>query len=543
MFTAKTNNILDKITNSEFRGNYVPGIENVHLRGAMFGFYKAGSGTQRDENNRLPDKGLQLMKPGKLLKMMNGSWSDKTIEVWVNKIKSYVSIWGDEHNEGVESPNFSVVSGELIGHYYLEHNYADIDNSSNLKGSCMRHECNQPSFRIYQENPDKISMLILRNADHKIVARALLWFDGTDTYMDTIYHLTDAHKESMISYANKHGIYYKAQQSCHYFAFDMLNGKQISPKILVLELNYASNWQMPWLDTMLYGFKKDDKYFLTNTMHEGIEADRWFHLRSTSGCSAGSNEIDPPSADRMLRSEVAFTLLYGRDMADNVKIFLDNHPLVMQYANDWKRDKTSGVFANIIKDPRYRGDSMYKRAFINTDVDDEEREGMVYVQGRGEWYDEDDCVCDVDDEYILYDEAVEVGGYWYHQEDERLRYSESRGRYYHQDDVSWVESRQDYYPNEYVVFCEYNGEDIHQDNAMYVDDYGYVHEDDVQEVAVYVDGDWVLTEKCFKCEISDRWYLNSDRLELPDGRSVCKEEYDNWMEENQDDEEEVDEKP
>lgn len=542
MFTTKTNNILDKITDSEFRGCYVQGIENVHLRGAMFGFYKSGSGTQRDKNGLLPDKGLQLMKPGKLLKMMNGSWSDKTVESWVNKIKSYVSIWGDEHGDGIESPNFSVVSGELIGHYYLEDNYAKIDNSSNLKGSCMRHESNQPSFRLYQDNPDKISMLILRNADYKIVARALLWFDGTDTYMDTIYHLTDAHRESMIQYANNHGIYYKAQQSCHYFAFDMFNGQQISPKILVLELNYSANWQMPWLDTLLYGFKKDDKYFLTNTMHEGIEADKWFHLRSTSGCTASTNEIDPPSADRMLRSEIAFTLLYGRDLTDNVKTFLDNHPLVMQYANDWKRDKTSGVFACIIKDPTYRGDSKYRSAFSDGN-DDEDREGMVYVEGRGEWYDEDDCVFTVDDEYILCDDAVEVGGYYYHLEDDRIRYSEARDRYYHYEDVCWVERRGSYYPSDEVVWDEYNEEDILQRDAIHIDDYGYVHEDDIDEVAVKVDGDWVVIGDCFKCEISDEWYLNSDRLELPDGRSVCKEEYDKWMEENQNDEEEVEEKP
>lgn len=541
MFTKKTNNILSKISDGETSRRSIPGIENVHLRGAMFGFYKEGSGTTTDDVGRLPDKGLQLMKPGKLLKMLNDEWSDRQIEQWVNKIKSYVSIWGDEHGDGVESPNFSVVSGEFIGHYYLEDNYAKIDTSSNLAGSCMRKEYNQPSFRIYQENPDKISMLILRNADYKIVARALLWFDGTDTYMDTIYHLTDAHRESMIQYANNHGIYYKAQQSCHYFAFDMLNGKQISPKILVLELNYASDWPMPWLDTMLYGFKKGDKYFLTNTMHEGIEADVWYHFRNTSGESARNEIFDAPSADRMLRSEIAFTLLYGRDLTDNVKTFLGNHPLVMQYASDWKRDRTGGVFACVIKDPTFRGDSNYRRAFTAED-EDEDREGMVWVENRGEWYDEEDCVCTVHDEYILLSEAIEICGDWYHQDDQDIRYSESRGRYYHSDDVSWVESRDDYFPNDEVVYDDYNNEDIHENDAMYIEDYGYVHQDDVDQVAVYVDGDWILKGKCFQCEISSDWFLKSDEHQLPDGRSVCEEEYDKWMEENQDSEE-VDEQP
>lgn len=544
MYTSKTFEILNEVAPAFVNLRTHPSIENVHLRGAMFGFYKAGSNVKKVDG-KWPSKGLQLMKLGKLFRMLGGNecYTDANVETYVNKIKSRIALFGDEHGEGIDSPYFSVVTGDMIGFYYLEHNYAPIDNSSNLMGSCMRYESCQGSFRLYQENPDKISMLVLRNTDYKIVSRALLWFDGENTYMDTIYHITDAHREQMIAYAHKHNIYYKAQQSCHYFAFDMLNGNKVHPKILVMQLNYSSEWSMPWLDTMMYGFKKGSKYYLTNTMHSGLEADELYHLRTTNGRTA-REEMFIVNADRMLHSEVAFTLLYNKRKSNAVKEFLDKFPAVEKHKDILSSSITSGEFASIIKDPTHESSS-YKKYFLNEDDDKEDRneDGEVWVEYRRAYYNEEDCVLDVNDEWILYDDAVEVDGDWYHLEDECIRYSESRGRYYHQDDVSWVESRGDYYPNHEVVYDEYNSEDIHQDNAMYIDDYGYVHEDDVQEVAVFVDGDWVLIDKCFKCEISGKWFLKSDRHELPDGRIVCQKVYDNWTDDSMDNEEEVDEEP
>ncbi len=65
------------------------GMENVHIRGAMFGYYKSGSDKERDENDRWPDDGLMLMKPGKLLKKMAEATetdvTDLDIENAVNK--------------------------------------------------------------------------------------------------------------------------------------------------------------------------------------------------------------------------------------------------------------------------------------------------------------------------------------------------------------------------------------------------------------------------------------------------------------------------
>lgn len=535
MYTRKTLDLLNDVADEFVNLPYIDSIENVHLRGAMFGFYKAGSNVTK-EDGKWPSKGLQMMKPGKLFRMMRGNeiYSDKHVEVLVNKIKSHVSIFGDEHGEGISSPNFSIVSGEMIGYYYLDSNYAPVSSSSNLMGSCMRYESCQPYFKFYENNHDSVSMLILRDDNYKIVSRALIWYDGKNTYMDTIYHITDAHKESMISYANKHGFYYKSQQSCHFFSFDMLNGKKLdTPKIVTIPVTIDENWCMPWLDTVMFIVKDSDKYYATNCISTKDEGKEFFKFRDTSGPSFNSEKFNIHAEERLLNSEIAFELLYGKKYRKKVTDYLTEKGITKENIDSIRTGWKNNMFYEVVLNPLYTCRD-YKRIFGNTSAS----EGMVYVEGKGEEFPIEDCVETDDGEFILLDEAVEINGSYYHEDDENIRYSEDYGRYYHTDDVSWVESRQDYYPNSVVVFDEYNSEDIHENDAIYVDEYGYVHQDNVDDVAVYVDGDWHIIERCFQCEISDEWFLKSDKHQLPDGRSVCKEEYDNWMEENKDDEEE-----
>lgn len=529
MFTSRTEQIIGTCASALY-GEVLPGIEHVHLKGAMFGYYKKGTNPTKVDG-RWPDKGLQLMKPGKFIKMIHPSMSDEQTERIVNRIKAYVANYGDEHLDGIEAPMFSIASGQLISHYYLEENY--VEKRGNLGSSCMRYASCQPYFKLYEQNDDVVSMLVLRNKEHVIVARALLWFDGSDHYMDTIYHIEDKYVESMIDYACKHGIYYKKQQSCHYFAFDMLNRNKIEPKILNIPIQNVSiqGWEFPWLDTLMYMYKDSGKYYLTNcptTIGSVI------HLRSTSG---NITKYDIPE-DRLLHMETAFTLLYGAKRSPSVAKFLEERDNLVKAAEEDSNEMISNwnhsILCSILKEPNHHT-STYRRLF----VDGESAEGQVEI--NGEFYDEEDCVVDVYGDWIHCDDAVEVNGEWYHHEDDNIRYSDARGRYYHCDDVTWVESRSDYYPNDETVWDEHNDESILDRDAVYVENYGHVHEDDVDEVAVEIDGSYYRTEDCFQCEITDEWYLNEDKCELPDGRVVCQEEYDNWMEENDTDEEEVEE--
>lgn len=529
MFTLRTETIIGNCANALY-GTEINGIEHVHLRGAMFGYYKAGSGA-KIINGKWQDKGLQLIKPGKLIKMIHKDMADDKVERIVNRIKSYISTFGDEHGEGIEAPFFSIASGEMIGHYYLDKNYAE--DSGNLGGSCMRKPECQPYFKLYEQNQDAVSMLVLRNSEHVIVARALLWFDGTDTYMDTIYRIADKFETSMIEYACRHGIYYKRQQSCHYFAFDMFNREKIEPKIVNIPLDNVNvkEWEFPWLDTLMYMYEDSGRYYLTNcpTTNGSV-----IQMRSTGGYVYHHNIKE----DRLLHMETAFALLYGGKRSPRVAEFLETRDALVEAVEDDDNSIVSNwngsILATIIKEPNDTPTG-YKRLFINNEPED----GQIEIDG--EFYDEEDCVCNIDGDWIHNDDAVEVNGDWYHRDDDRVVYS--RGEYYHIDEVTWIDSRQEYYLNDDTTYCEYNQDSIHIDDAVYVECYGYVHEDDVHEVAVEVDSRYYKTEDCFECEITNEWFLIKDKHELPDGREVCEDAYNEWMEENDTDEEEVEEQP
>jgi len=527
MYTSRTFEILNDVAEEFVSLSANVGIENVHLRGAMFGFYKKGSNVQRVDG-KWPSKGMQLMKPGKLFRMLKGndSYNDKFVEHLVNNIKSYVSIHGDEHFEGADSPNFSVVSGEMIGYYYLHLNYADFSTSSNLIGSCMRHDSCQPYFRFYEQNQDNISMLILRNNDYKIVARALLWFDGENTYMDTVYHATDAHRTTMIEYAIRHGFYYKSQQSCHFFAFDMYKGEKISPDIVKIPVHVDESWSsMPWLDTIMYIVKDGDKFYATNCLSERENGLSCYQFRCTNGPSFNSGFFSVRSETNLLRSEVSFALLYGgnrRGVIDEM-IKTYNDSLIQSQASSWR----TGIFYNIILDVNQE----YKdvRVFFDNEEydeedDDEDHEGEVWSDWEGEWLNEDDAVyCDAYSDYIRLENSVEVGHEYYHMDDENIAYVESRDRHYHIDRT---------------MYCEYNCVTIHEDEAVYIENYGYIHEDDVNEIAVDIDGEYHLIKNCTQCEISGDWMLKSESKYLSDGRVVTQAEYDKFMAENESEEEE-----
>lgn len=530
MFTLKTFEIIGKCL-PEIQDLVLEGIEHVHLKGAMFGYYKLGSNTTKVDG-KWPDKGLQLIKPGKLIKMMDNDFTDAMIERMVNRIKSYVSMNGDEYGEGIEAPMFSIASGQLISHYYLEDNY--VEKRGNLGGSCMRHASCQPYFKLYEENDDVVSMLVLRNSNHVIVARALLWHDGTDYYMDTIYHIADKYVEAMIDYACKHGIYYKKQQSCHYFAFDMLNRKKIEPKILNIHIHNVNltRWEFPWLDTLMYMYQDNGSYYITNcpTTNGSV-----IQMRSTSGNVTKCDISD----DRLLHMQTAFALLYNAPKSPSVAAFLETRDELVKAVDNMEYDITdwnNGMLASIIKDSEYNN-RKYRKMFL----DDKPLNGQVEIDG--ELYDEEDCVVDHRGEWVHQDDAVEVCGEWYHIDDDNIRYSDHHGEYFLSDDVTWVDSRNDYYLNDVTVWDEYREESILDRDAVYVEDYGYVHTDDIDEVAINIDGNFYRIEDCFKCEITEDWYLNKEEHQLPDGRSVCEKAYNDWMAENETDEEEVEEQP
>lgn len=112
---------------------------------------------------------------------------DSQIEDFVNSYKSTY----DSIRDG--DSRFELVSGEDIRKWYLVSRYEK--DSGQLGNSCMRKEHCQKFFNIYTENPNQVSLLILKSKEDpsKICGRALVWksIDGK-VLMDRVYTIRDS---------------------------------------------------------------------------------------------------------------------------------------------------------------------------------------------------------------------------------------------------------------------------------------------------------------------------------------------------------------
>jgi hypothetical protein len=323
--------------------------------------------------------------------------------------------------------------------------------------------------------------------------------------MDTVYSIKDNYRDMLIDYAKRHDFYYKSQQSCHHNVFDMKGSERVTPFIISVPINFDTSWKVPYMDTMFFAVKRDDQWYATNC---AVATDtEIYRMRSTS---VRPEDRWIPAENYLLHMEVSFSLLHKTFVSDASNKWIDENNVSII---------PNGVMKDVIKDDE-SGNSDYKRYFLHED----DHDGEVWSDWHGCYIDEDEAVySDVYGDYIRFDCSAEVGGIYYHENDENIRYVDSRGRYYHVDDTA---------------YCEYNNEDIHINDAIHVEDYGYVHEDDVNEVAVNIDGTWYNKDNCVQCEISGVWMQDGDEQELPDGRLVTQVEYDKFMAENQEEEEE-----
>ena len=108
------------------------------------------------------------------------------IEKFVNSYKSMF----DLVKSGLS--RFEEVEGDTIKHWYHMNNYEVVRGQ--LGNSCMRKSSCQSFFKIYTENPEVCSLLILKSVEDgtKIAGRALIWkLEDGSTYMDRVYTVRD----------------------------------------------------------------------------------------------------------------------------------------------------------------------------------------------------------------------------------------------------------------------------------------------------------------------------------------------------------------
>lgn len=162
---------------------------------------------------------------------------------------------------------FKVVEGEEVKKWYLEANYAK--GCGTLNNSCMRLNQCQDFFDIYTNIDNNVKMLILTNAEDKLIGRCLLWETDKGKYMDRVY-------------ANDHiqNLFKKWAESNEYKLshYNGNNNQQMTTKIKV-----DMNKPFPYLDSFRFMvFNVEDKGN-TATLYTQQPDKRHFLLNETNG--------------------------------------------------------------------------------------------------------------------------------------------------------------------------------------------------------------------------------------------------------------------
>lgn len=207
-------------------------------------------------------KSRNNMKIGRFIKGIFGDkFTDKQIELFVNQFKSV------EKNDKLQ---FKLVSGDEISKWYLPVNLKYPGRGS-LSSSCMTGEDKNKFFKLYTENPETCSLLILLEGE-KLVGRALVWklneiklskdFYGKMTddnqdfieeakyFMDRVYTSDDYLFHKFFDYSDKMGWARRTSQRAGEMYQMTYKGRSFNVymSVKVKKLNYGP---YPYLDTFM----------------------------------------------------------------------------------------------------------------------------------------------------------------------------------------------------------------------------------------------------------------------------------------------------
>lgn len=169
--------------------------------------------------------------------------SDSNIEEFVNLFKS---TWDKAHST---TRKVDIVKGDAILHWYNKDNY--LDGLGTLGNSCMRHPSVNKFMKIYANNPDKISMVILTESD-KLLARALLWkLDESEKdhkfFLDRIYTRNDSDSSFIHTWVLENIVKKESELGSY---------SQGSNNRMVCKLQKVLFGEYPYADTFKFLYKK-----------------------------------------------------------------------------------------------------------------------------------------------------------------------------------------------------------------------------------------------------------------------------------------------
>lgn len=225
-------------------------------------------------------------KPGAFISKIFTNISSKEIEKFSNLYRATVS-----------KPKFTfeIISGENMRQFYHYESYAQ--DRGTLGSSCMKHDSCQSFLNIYTENPEVVSMLVMKNDENQLMGRTLLWKFDSYKIMDRIYTICDEDLSFYFkTWATQNGYLYKSEQNW----YNTLNFEQLGQKKQELQLkiklkNYTFR-RYPYVDT--FKFLDLDTGELTNYIPESIN---FKTLCSSDGSYYDNRYLIFDGIDRVLR--------------------------------------------------------------------------------------------------------------------------------------------------------------------------------------------------------------------------------------------------
>jgi hypothetical protein len=299
--------------------------------------------------------------------------TDPEVERFVN---AYKKEWLDRYTE----PNFRIIKGDEILHWYLESNYYQ-GGKSTLGNSCMRYANRNHLMKIYAENPDVISMAIMTKPDEdgeeKLVSRGLIWkIEENKYYSDRIYYNSDPLQPLM-----KKLIAQELGGEIIFYEKSDVPDIAINLKKTVFDL-YPYADSLYYVATKLIDGELSDGGLIFSKKHFDENYDELkdklaiIKIQSTSGDPDFLNTITLPKYNYkiFLKSEVTYYNGDSYPIKDtNYSKYADEYipkelTIFSEYLNDWILKRThimhpdfgavpNDLFANIIT--KYIGDKSY----------------------------------------------------------------------------------------------------------------------------------------------------------------------------------------
>lgn len=149
---------------------------------------------------------------------------------------------------------FEILKGRDIRTYYNGKKY-NSESNGQLQKSCMKYEESGKFFKIYEDNPEKMNMLVLKDDNGKIYGRANIWYldvpEGK-VFMDRIYTTYDWQIKLFIDYAIKNNWIYKSKQIYGGNVIPVIIDGKSEKIIMSVNLKPSSYDYYPYVDTLQF---------------------------------------------------------------------------------------------------------------------------------------------------------------------------------------------------------------------------------------------------------------------------------------------------